>query len=147
VLTLVDTKGFEVSPDNEKAGVTKASAKLALAYAKSPCAKITVILGKAYGAGFTLMGSRSLGADEVLALKDSFISAMPPESAVAFMNNDDITLDKDRKTVEDEWIAKNCPAVLAAANGDIDDIIDSTFLRAHVCTAVGMFSSKSESVC
>ena len=147
VLTLVDTKGFEVSPDNEKAGVTKASAKLALAYAKSPCAKITVILGKAYGAGFTLMGSRSLGADEVLALKDSFISAMPPESAVAFMNNDDITLDKDRKTVEDEWIAKNCPAVLAAANGDVDDIIDSTFLRAHVCTAVGMFSSKSESVC
>ncbi|MBE6670235.1 MAG: hypothetical protein E7601_08530 [Ruminococcaceae bacterium] len=146
VLTLVDTKGFEVSADNEEAGVMSASAKLALAYSRSPSAKITVIIGKAYGAGFTLMGSRSLGADEVLALKDALVSAMPPESAVAFMNNRDITADKDRKAVEDEWIAKNCPAVLAAANGDIDDIIDSTFLRAHICTAVGMFSSKSNMI-
>jgi len=146
VLTLVDTKGFEVSPENEKSGVMNASARLALSYSKSPCAKITVIIGKAYGAGFTVMGSRSLGADEVLALKDALVSVMPPESAVAFMNNDDITAQKDRKSVENEWIEKNCPAVLAAANGDIDDIVDSTFLRAHVCTAVGMFSSKSDSI-
>lgn len=143
LLTLVDTKGFEVSAENEASGVMKASSRLALAYSKADVAKITVIIGKAYGAGFTLMGSRSLGADEVLALKDSLVSAMPPESAVALMNNSDITVTKDRKAVEEEWIAKNCPAVLAAANGDIDDIIDSTFLRAHVCTAVGMFSAKS----
>lgn len=143
ILTLVDTKGFEVSASNESKGVMKASAKLSLSYAKSPSAKITVIIGKAYGAGFTVMGSRSLGADEVLALKDALVSVMPPESAVALMKNEDITLDKDRKAVESEWIRKNCPAILAAANGDIDDIVDTAFLRAHICTAVGMFSSKS----
>ncbi len=146
VVTLVDTKGFDVSSENADAGIMPASARLAVAYSRCKCAKITVIVGKAYGAGFTVMGSRSLGADEVLALRSAVVSVMPPESAVAFMHNDEITGSKTREELESEWISNNCSAVLAAANGDVDDVIDATFLRAHICTAVGMFSSKSASV-
>lgn len=144
ILTLADTKGVEVSAENEKDCLSEATAELALAYSVSGCPKITVILGKAYGAGFTLMGSRSLGADEVLATRDAIVSAMPPESAVAFMQNDNITLTNDRRSLEADYVAENCNAAYAAANGDIDDIIDPILLRAHVCTAVDMFSSKSD---
>lgn len=144
ILTLADTKGIEVAAENEKDRLPEATAELALAYSISKCPKITVILGRAFGAGFTLMGSRSLGADEVLATRDAIVSAMPPESAVAFMENDNITLSNDRKSLEADYIAENCNAAYAAANGDIDDIIDPILLRAHVCTAVDMFSSKSD---
>ncbi len=143
VVTLVDTVGLEVSAESEKAGIMRAASDMALAYSQSSSAKITVVLGKAYGAGFTLMASRALGADETLALREALISPMKPESAVAFAANDSVSGGKTREEVESEWIAENCPAVLAAANGDIDEIVDASFLRAHLCIAVGTFSSKS----
>ena len=37
--------------------------KLASAYAGATCPKVTAVTGKAYGAAFTLLGSRALGAD------------------------------------------------------------------------------------
>ncbi len=143
ILTLVDTVGFEVSKENEEAGIMTEAADLMLAYSKANVAKVTVIVGKAYGAGFTVMGSRSLGADEVIALKSASIAVMPPERAVAFCENDEITPEKRRNEVEAEWLMKNSPAVLAAAKGDIDDVADFQNLRSHVVFAIGMFSSKS----
>lgn len=143
VVTLVDTVGLEVSAESEAAGIMRAASDMALAYSQATSAKVTVVLGKAYGAGFTLMASRALGADETLALREALISPMKPDSAVAFADNDSVSGGKTREEVEAEWIAENCPAVLAAANGDIDEIVDASFLRAHLCIAVGTFSSKS----
>ncbi len=144
ILTLVDTVGFEVSAENNDSDIMQMSARLMHAYASAECAKLTVIIGKAYGAGFTVMGSRALGADLVLALRSAMVAAMPPERAVAFSENERITPEKGRDVIEEEWALENSPAVLAAAKGDIDDIVELEFLRAHVVSAVGMFSSKSK---
>ena len=69
VVTLTDSVGVEVSKDAENAPLAAQLGKLAMAYATADTAKITVVTGKAYGAAFTLMGSKALGADMVAALR------------------------------------------------------------------------------
>ncbi|MBQ2325769.1 MAG: carboxyl transferase, partial [Clostridia bacterium] len=119
-------------------------ARLATAYANATCAKVTAVVGKAYGAGFTLLGSKSLGADLEIALESAVISVMSPESAVAFVMNDKISADKTRADVEAEWCEKYASAICAAEKGDIDDIVDEETLRARICSAFYMLSSKAD---
>ena len=91
VVTLTDSVGVQVSAEAEAAPLAAQLGKLAMAYASAECAKITVVIGKAYGASFTLMGSKALGADTVYALPTAEISVMDPAAAVAFLWNDRIT--------------------------------------------------------
>ncbi len=138
VLTLIDSEGLC------DCACGKCTAILAGAYANATCAKVSVVVGKAYGAGFTLLGSKALGADIELAIEGSVISVMSPESAVAFLMNDEITKDKSREDVEAEWCEKYASAVCAAEKGDIDDIVDEATLRARICSALYMLSVKAD---
>ncbi len=138
IVTLVDSEGLA------DCACPKCMARLAMAYANATVAKVTAVVGKAYGAGFTLLGSKSLGADLEIALENAVISVMSPESAVAFLMNDAITADKSRADVEKEWCDKYASAVCAAEKGDIDDIVDEATLRARICSALYMLSSKAD---
>jgi len=144
VVTLVDSKGVAVDADAENAPLAAQLGKLAMAYASADTAKITVVTGKAYGAAFTLMGSKALGADMVYALPDAVISAMAPESAVAFLWNDRITETVSRADLEEEWKETVASAAAAAKDGSIDDVIDAAELRQRICAAVYMLMMKSE---
>jgi acetyl-CoA carboxylase carboxyltransferase component len=144
VITLVDSIGVEVSGAAEGAPLASQLGKLAMAYATADTAKITVVVGKAYGAGFTLLGSKSLGADLEIALEDAVISVMSPESAVAFLMNDKITAEKSRADVEAEWCEKYASAVNAAENGDVDDVVNEETLRARICSALYMLAVKAD---
>ncbi len=143
LLTLVDTEGYEVTADAEKAQYGAALAKLASAYASSENAKVTVVLGKAYGAAYTLMGSKSIGADVALACDNAKISAMPTKSAVAFAWNDKITDNAKRAEVEAEWDNVMASAVVAAKSGEIDDIISLDELRQRTSAAFEMLGAKN----
>jgi acetyl-CoA carboxylase carboxyltransferase component len=111
---------------------------------KSTIAKVTAVTGKAYGAAFLLLGSRSLGADLVVAVEGAEMGAMTPDRAVAFVWNDKITAEKSRADVEAEWIEKYASADAAAAKGDIDDIVPAEELRARICSALYMLASKTD---
>lgn len=138
VLTLVDSEGLS------DCACGKCTAMIASAYANATCAKVTAVVGKAYGAAFTLMGSKSIGADIALALDSAVISVMSPESAVAFLMNDQITAEKSRVEVEAEWCEKYASAENAAENGDVDDIVDEATLRARICSALYMLAAKAD---
>ncbi len=69
---------------------------------------------------------------------------MSPESAVAFLKNDEITAQKSREDVEREWCEKYASAVAAAEKGDIDDVIAPETLRARICSALYMLASKAD---
>ncbi len=140
VLTLVDSEGLC------DCACPKCVARLAMSYANATCAKVTAVVGKAYGAGFTLLGSKSLGADLEIALEDAVISVMSPESAVAFIMNDQITADKSRADVEAEWCEKYASATVAAEKGNIDDIVPEATLRARICSALYMLASKADGI-
>ena len=139
VVTLVDSEGVDTAADAELA---PALGKLAKAYITATTAKVTAVMGKAYGASFTLMGSRALGADLALATPESVISVMDPEAAVAFVWNDKITTDKSRAEVEAEWKEVYASATIAAESGDIDDIVPAEELRARIISALYMLAEK-----
>lgn len=143
VVTLVDSVGTEISAEAEASNLASALGKLAMSYATADTAKITAVVGNAYGASFTLMGSRALGADMVFALPSSTISAMAPASAVAFLWNDRITEETTRQMLESEWKETRASAVCAARDGSVDDVIDPAELRQRICSAVYMLLAKS----
>ena len=138
IVTLVDSEGFGEHICSESA------AKLISAYANATTPKVTVVCGKAYGAGFTLLGSKAIGADIEFATENSTISIMNPESAVAFLMNDEITHEKSRAQVEAEWCEKYASAVCAAEKGDIDDVIAPEEVRARICAALYMLATKAD---
>lgn len=144
LLTLVDSEGVVVDKDAEEAPFASELAKLAMAYTSSKNAKVTVVVGKAYGAAYTLMGSRSVGADIAFALENAAISVLAPEASVAFAWNDKITAEKSREDLEAEWKEKCASPIDAAEKGDIDDVIAADELRQRICAAFGMLFAKAD---
>jgi acetyl-CoA/propionyl-CoA carboxylase carboxyl transferase subunit len=127
-----------------------ALAKLASAYASSVNAKVTVITGKAYGAVFSILGSKSLGADIVFAADCAKISIMAPEAAVEFLYADQIKAADDSAKAKDEalaeWNEQFASPLACARNGDLDDIIDYAEMRQRITAAFEMLSAKSDGV-
>lgn len=147
LLTLVDSVGLDVSAEAEATPYACELGRLASAYIAAACPKISVVVGAAYGAAYTLMGSKSLGADMAFALERSAISVLPPDSAVAFLWNDRVAGNhpaEARAELEAEWRAMCATPADAAARGEIDDIIATAELRQRICAAFEMLSAKSE---
>ena len=143
VLTLVDSEGLDVSADAENAAYASELARLAMAYTSSETAKLTVVVGKAYGTAFTLLGSKSVGADMALALPTACISVLSPEASVAFVWNDKVG-EQSREALETEWKEKCASAAEAADAGEIDDIVEPAELRQRICAALNMLAAKAE---
>ena len=143
VLTLVDSIGLDVDLEAEKAAYASELARLAFAYSSSNNAKLTVVVGKAYGAAFTLLGSKAIGADMAYALPEAAISVLSPEASVAFVWNDKVG-DKSREELEAEWKETCASASEACYKGELDDIVEPSELRARICAAFAMLASKAE---
>mgnify|MGYP000903216230 FL=1 len=108
---------------------------------------MTVTLGRSYGASFTLLGSKALGADIAFALDSAKISVMPPETAVEFVFDAQIKASDDpdvaRAKLLSGWNSVLSSPVAAARNGEIDDIITSEDLRRRTAAAFEMLAFKS----
>lgn len=143
VVTIVDSLGLATDAENEKA-FADSLARLAMSYASSENAKVTVIAGHAIGASFVLLGSKSLGADIVYATDDSEIGALSANSGVAFAWNNYVTEETKRETLAAAWKASVASPVAAAATGEIDDIISVNELRARICSSLLMLSAKGK---
>ncbi len=142
-LTLVDSEGVEVSAEAESAAYASELARLAYAYTSSDNAKLTVVIGKAYGTAFTLLGSKSVGADMALALPTATVSVLSPEASVAFVWNNKVG-EKSREEVEAEWKEAYASAEAAVDCGEIDDLVAPAELRVRICAALNMLSAKAE---
>jgi len=141
LVTLVDSLGVSTT---DTTGLSPALASLAYAYASSTVPKVTVLMNHAIGASFVLLGSKALGADMVYALDDAEIGALTAERGVAFAWDKYITLENTREQLIGEWKASVSSPVVAAASGEIDDIIGVTELRARICSALLMLAGKSD---
>jgi acetyl-CoA carboxylase carboxyltransferase component len=141
VVTYVDSLGLTIDKDNEEL-FSAELARLATAYAGAECPLVTVINGHAIGASFVLLGSKALGADLVYAVDNSEIGALTAESGVAFAWDKYIDEDTSREDLIASWKASVSSPAYAAASGEIDDIISTNELRARLCSALLMLSSK-----
>ena len=148
MLSFVDCPGFDNSVTENAFYLDSASAMCdAFAFSSNP--KITTVIGRAYGPGFIYMASKSLGADICFALTDSVISALSPESSVAFLWNDKIRegdLTASREMLELDWREKYASPNDAALCGEIDDILTPSELRPRVVSALHMLLGKKNAV-
>ncbi len=146
VLTLVDTIGYDYNKASENTPYASVLASLSEAYATADCTRVTVVIGRAYGSAFTIMGSKSLGADIVFAFECADISIMPPDSAVQLLYGDKIKESSDpvsaRAALLAEYKLESSSPVAAARTGDIDDIIIYSEARQRVISAFEMLAFK-----
>jgi propionyl-CoA carboxylase beta chain len=117
LVTLVDVPGFLPGLDQEESRIAREGAGLLSAYAQANVPKVTVILGRAYGAAALMMGSKQLGADIVLAW---------PSARIGLMNAEDC----------------NVSTLEAQAQGVIDTLIDPRQTRAHILAALSALRDK-----
>ena len=146
VITLVDTEGFELSDEAEVKGSLRDMTKLAHAYAEATTAKISLIVGKAYGPAYIALAGKGANADLTYAYPVAVISPLAPETAVEFLKHDELKgaadLDKKRKELADEYCANEASAFKAAEDNCIDDIIDPADTRATIITALEILAGK-----
>ena len=79
---LVDVPGFVVGREVEHRGILRHGAKFLHNISCATVPKVTVILRKAYGAGYYVMGGRQYEADYIVGWPTAEISIMGPEGAV-----------------------------------------------------------------
>ena len=145
VLTVVDSEGFALSGAEEKNPYCAEIAKLAGAYASAKTPLVTLVAGAAYGSVFSVLGSKSIGADLVLALDSAHIGCLSPAAAVALLENDRVSGKVSRESLEKDWEENRMNVIHAARAGEVDDVVEEAELRQRLISAVLMLSGKAAS--
>ena len=144
---VVDTPGFLPGIEQEKIGVIKRGGRFLFSYVEASVPKVTVVVRKAYGGGYAVMGSKQLGADINFAWPTARIAVMGAESAVAVIGRRQI-----------EAAGENAPAVrqqlvnfynehvatpyIAAERGYVDAVIEPSRTRLEIRKALHLLRDK-----
>ncbi|HEY8765526.1 MAG TPA: acyl-CoA carboxylase subunit beta [Solirubrobacteraceae bacterium] len=142
---LMDVPGFMVGSKVEAAGIIRHGAKMLYATANATVPKITVILRKAYGAGYYVMNGRAYEPDLIVAWPSAEISVMGAEGAVEIIFRKQVQEADDPEAKRQELIAnfrKIIDVYVAAGNAMIDDVIDPRETRATICRGLEMSANK-----
>lgn len=146
ILTLVDTPGFLPGVEQEHNGIIRHGAKLIFAYAEASIPKITLILRKAYGGAYIVMGSKHLAGDQNFAWPNAEIAVMGPAGAVKILHHKELSQAPDRdslqKLLADEYRTNLASPFLAAGEGHLDDIILPAESRSRIIQALETFQDK-----
>src|SRR3954453_21414804 len=79
---LQDVPGFTVGSAVEKQGIIRHGAKMLFAISEATVPKVTVVLRKAYGAGYFVMNGTAYEADYIVAWPSAEIAVMGPDGMV-----------------------------------------------------------------
>ncbi len=142
---LVDVPGFMVGTRVEEAGIIRHGAKLLLATASASVPKLTVVVRKAYGAGYYVMCGRAYEPDLIVAWPTAEISVMGAEGAVEILMRRRLAEAEDPVAARAEMVAgfqRTIDVYGAAGNGMIDDVIDPRETRATICRGLEMAAGK-----
>ncbi|SEE85395.1 propionyl-CoA carboxylase beta chain [Streptomyces sp. 3213] len=136
LLTFADVPGYLSGVCQERGGIIRRGAKLLYAYAEATVPKVTVVVRKAYGGGYAVMGSKHLGADLNLAWPTARIAVMGAEGAVGVLHRRELAAADDPETLRADLVARyeatHGTPYLAAERGYVDDVIAPRDTRAHV---------------
>jgi acetyl-CoA carboxylase carboxyltransferase component len=145
LLFLVDVPGFMVGTKVEAAGIIRHGAKMLHAVAAATVPKITVVVRKAYGAGYYVMNGRAYEPDLIVAWPSAEISVMGAEGAVEIVFRRMVEEAEDPVAKRAELIATYQDLIdvyRAARNDMIDDVIDPRETRPTVIRALEMAAGK-----
>lgn len=141
VLSLTNVEGFAADKRNEF-WIAKAASKLVYALADATVPKVNVVIGKAFGTGYTIMNSPSLGADLTFAWEDAKIGMMDAKLAAGIMYDGSDAATLNEKAAEYDALQLSCAA--AAGRGYVDTVIKAQDTRKMVIGAFEMLYTKTE---
>jgi acetyl-CoA carboxylase carboxyltransferase component len=129
---LMDVPGFLVGSDVEKEGIIRHGAKMLYATAEATVPKITIVMRKAYGAGYFVMCGKGYNPDLIVAWPFAEISVMGPEGAVNIIFNKVVEAAENPDETRAELVARIRETIspyVAAGWAMIDDVIEPADTR------------------
>jgi acetyl-CoA carboxylase carboxyltransferase component len=134
---LVDVPGFLVGKKVEHDGIIRHGAKLLYNVSEATVPKVTVVLRKAYGAGYFVMAGRQYESDHLVAWPTAEFSVMGPEGAVNILFRKQLAAasDDERDAVREQLVAgvkASIDPYVTARMAFVDDLIDPADTRRHI---------------
>jgi acetyl-CoA carboxylase carboxyltransferase component len=142
---LQDVPGFMVGTKVEQAGIIRHGAKMLYAVSRATVPKVTVVVRKAYGAGYYVMCGKAYEPDLVVAWPSAEISVMGAEGAVNIIFRKQIEASDDPEKAREELVdnfKRIIDPYIAAGNAMIDDIIDPRETRPTIVRGLQMAEGK-----
>jgi len=145
LLFLQDVPGFMVGSKVEQQGIIRHGAKMLYAVSRATVPKITVLVRKAYGAGYYVMCGRAYEPDLIVAWPGAEISVMGAEGAVNIIGRSAIEASGDPEATREAMlnaVRAQIDPYIAAGNAMIDDIIDPRETRRTIIRGLEMAKDK-----
>jgi acetyl-CoA carboxylase carboxyltransferase component len=147
---LQDVPGFLVGKAVEHAGIIRHGAKMLWNVSEATVPKITVVLRKAYGAGYYVMAGRQFEADRVVSWPSGEFSVMGPEGAVNILFRKQLAAalaesQQAHDALRAELVAgvrSQIDPYLSARMGYVDDIIDPAATREAIVRGLELSAGK-----
>lgn len=138
VVLLDDTPGLMVGPDVEKTGLVRHSARILIAIANATVPVLTVVMRKAYGLGYYVLGSRALDPALLVAWPTAEFGGMGLEGAAAIIWKKELEAIADeaarraRHLELTERLMRMNTAEEVAGRFEYDDVIDPADTREYL---------------
>jgi acetyl-CoA carboxylase carboxyltransferase component len=140
--------GFTVGSAVEKQGIIRHGAKMLFAVSEATVPKISVVMRKAYGAGYFVMNGTAYEADYIVAWPTAEIAVMGPDGMVRITMRRELEKypEGDERNAAAiamaEQFRKNIDPYIAAGHAQIDDIIDPADTRRAVYQGLRVAATK-----
>ena len=155
VVTFVDVPGYRPGAEQEHAGIIRRGAKVINAYATATVPLVTVILRKAYGGAYIVMGSKAIGADLNFCWPGAEIAVLGAAGAVGIIHRRDLKAVRDEhgdqaaEAERERLIGEYTEAVInpdkAVAIGEIDAVIAPEDTRTVIVDSLAALADKRDS--
>lgn len=147
IVSLVDVPGFLPGIDQEHNGIIRHGAKLLYAYAHATVPKITLILRKAFGGAYIVMGSKELGADFNFAWPTAQIAVLGPQAARVILHKNELSAtdqeqQRNNEAFEAQYTSDYLHPFIAAEAGYLDAIIEPKKTREHLARTLSLCRTK-----
>ncbi len=142
IVTFADTPGFIKNKEQEQCCLIPAGGRLIRAYAEATAPMLTVITGKAIGAGYVAMGPKAMGADMVFAWPNAQISCVSAEAAAIIMQ--EAVQGGSREEAADSYAKTFASPWEAAKMGYVDEVIYPSETRQRLVGALELALGKRE---
>jgi acetyl-CoA carboxylase carboxyltransferase component len=135
MIILADTPGLMVGPAVERTGLVRHSARLLVALANATTPFLTVVLRRAYGLGYYVMGSKAMAPALLLAWPTAEFGGMGLEGAAALIWKKELEAIADaaaRKRALAEkttYLMRQNTALEVGGRFEYDDVIDPAETR------------------
>jgi methylmalonyl-CoA decarboxylase subunit alpha len=146
LITLVDTKGFILSAEEENNGLALSASKMIYALSEASVPKVAVITGEAYGSAYVALAGKEASFDVVYAWPSAKIAITEPAKIIEVLYKDEIVSSENpklkQKELLDRYLETEASPYRAAEEGYVDDVLAPSETSVKLFMTLDMLQSK-----